>query len=290
MPIELPPGTAAYSDRNPPPRNRQLLKLLLIFVGLIYLVIWGVGAIANQIVWWVPSAVEQQLGRAMVPLFAQQSADSKAQTELNRLLNRLEAHLPKEPHLQRNFQLLYVPDATVNAIALPGDYIVVYQGLLKQVKSENELMMVLGHELGHFAHRDHLRGLGQALLWQMLLGMVTGDPGSLSAIAGAGVANLSTAQFSQQQEQQADAFGLTLLFQTYGHVGGATDFFAAMQQLQINPVDWLASHPSPAKRVQALNSLIKQRRYPLKPVAPLLISLPAARSTHAFATRNVSNF
>ncbi|MGB8699931.1 MAG: M48 family metallopeptidase [Thermosynechococcaceae cyanobacterium] len=269
MPIELPPGTAAYSDRNPPPRNRQWLTLLLLFVAVLYLVVWGVGAIANQIVWWIPPAVEQQLGRVMVPLFAQQSKASPTQTALNRLLDRLETHLPKDLHHQRDFQLLYIPEATVNAIALPGDTIVVYQGLLKQVQSENELMMVLGHELGHFAHRDHLRGLGQALLWQIVLGMMLGDPGSLGAIAGAGVANLSTAQFSQQQEQQADTFGLTLLYQTYGHVGGATDFFVRLQKEKGRSINWLASHPAPEQRVQTLKALIQQQRYPIHPVTPL---------------------
>jgi predicted Zn-dependent protease len=269
MPIELPPGTAAYSDRNPSPRNRQWLTLLFLFAALIGLTIWSVGAIANQIVWWIPPAVEQRLGRVMVPLFAQESKASPTQTELNRLLDRLKTHLPQESHLQRDFQVLYIPNATVNAIALPGDRIVVYQGLLKQVKSENALMMVLGHELGHFAHRDHLRGLGQAILWQILLGTITGDPGSMTAIAGAGAANLSAAQFSQQQEQQADAFGLDLLFQTYGHVGGATDFFAAIQKEQDGGLDWMASHPAPAKRVQTLKALIKERHYAIKPVTPI---------------------
>ena len=46
---------------------------------------------------------------------------------------------------------------------------VIYQGLLAQAESENELMMVLGHELGHFANRDHLRGLGRALLVQIAI-------------------------------------------------------------------------------------------------------------------------
>ncbi|MEP0779976.1 M48 family metalloprotease [Microcoleus sp. ZQ-A2] len=49
-------------------------------------------------------------------------------------------------------------------LALPGDAIVIYADLVQQAKSQNELMMVLGHELGHFAHRDHWRGLGGAYL------------------------------------------------------------------------------------------------------------------------------
>jgi predicted Zn-dependent protease len=280
MPIEIPSGTASYSDRNPPPSNRQLLKLLGIVVALVIFLFWAFGAIANQVIWWIPPSVEQQLGRVMVPIFERQAYSSPTQTDLNQLLDRLETHLSQGQKTQRNYQLLYIPDATVNAMALPGDRIVVYRGLLQQVKSENELMMVLGHELGHFAHRDHLRGLGQALLWQVVLGTVFGDPGSLSAIAGAGAARLSSAQFSQQQELQADEFGLNLLQQTYGHVGGSTDFFVAMGKKNGERLDWLDSHPTSKKRVQALKTLIQQDRLAVKPTVPLsdALSKPSSRS------------
>jgi Zn-dependent protease with chaperone function len=51
--------------------------------------------------------------------------------------------------------------ATVNAVALPGGNIIVFKGLLTELKSENEVAMILAHELGHYAHRDHLHGIGQ---------------------------------------------------------------------------------------------------------------------------------
>jgi predicted Zn-dependent protease len=269
MPIEIPSGTAAYSDRNPPPSNRQLLKLLGIVAALVIFIIWSLSTLANQLVWWIPPDVERQLGRVMVPIFEKQAYPSPTQTELNQLLDRLEARLPKGQNNKANYQLLYIPDATVNAMALPGDRVVVYQGLLQQVKSENELMMVLGHELGHFANRDHLRRLGQALLWQVVLGTVFGDPGSLTALAGAGAAQLSTAQFSQQQELQADDFGLTLLQKTYGHTGGATDFFKSMGKKQGERMDWLDSHPASKKRVQALEKRIKTEQFAVNPTIPL---------------------
>jgi predicted Zn-dependent protease len=40
-------------------------------------------------------------------------------------------------------------DATVNAFALPGGYIFVNTGLLDFVKTEDELAVVLGHEVSH---------------------------------------------------------------------------------------------------------------------------------------------
>lgn len=260
MPIELPPGTAAYSENTPPPSNRQLLTLLaLFFVGIgiaIALAFWLAGAL----VWVIPTRVEQQLGRAIVPIYEAQAEPSATQNTLNQLLDRLEAHLPTEQRAERDYQVLYVPDATVNALAIPGDRIIIYQGLLAEAESENELMMVLGHELGHFANRDHLRGLSRQVLLRLSLSGILGDFGSIGAIATTSISALSNAQFSQQQEQQADRVGLILLNQTYGHAAGATDFFERLSQNR-SGLAILATHPPSQKRVRNLEHLIEQQGY-----------------------------
>jgi predicted Zn-dependent protease len=157
----------------------------------------------------------------------------------------------------------------VNALALPGDAIVLYAGLVERAQSENELMMVLGHELGHFAHRDHLRGLGRGLLVQIAIAYFFGDVGSLQSLAVSGVAALSRSQFSQSQEREADEFGLTLLQKTYGQVAGATDFFARMSQQKGADLAFLSTHPAPGKRVKEIERLIKERNYLVKERSPL---------------------
>ena len=118
---------------------------------------------------------------------------------------------------------------TANAMALPGGNIVVYTGLLDRVASENELAFVLAHELGHYAHRDHLRGMGRALVFAVIAGLLFGpDSGTGSLLAGAlGLTELS---FSRRQETRADAFAVAALHCAYGHVGGSTDFFDRIGQ------------------------------------------------------------
>ncbi|ESA34797.1 peptidase m48 ste24p [Leptolyngbya sp. Heron Island J] len=261
MPIELPPGTAAYSENTPPPSNRQLLTLLALFVMGIGIAIALTFWLAGALVWFIPTSVEQQLGRAMVPIYEAQAQPSATQNTLNQLLDRLEAHLPTEQRTGRDYQVLYVPDATVNALAIPGDRIIIHQGLLAEVVSENELMMVLGHELGHFANRDHLRALSRQVLLQLSLSGIVGDFGSIGAIATTSISALANAQFSQQQEQQADRIGLTLLNQTYGHAAGATDFFDRLSQEERPGLAILATHPPSQKRVRNLERLIKQQGY-----------------------------
>lgn len=265
-------------NRNPPPSNRQLLILLGLFVGFIVGVIWLLNLLLNGLIGLIPPSVERQLGAVVVPVFEQQAKPSSAQETLNQMLARLEVQLPLAQGQKRDYRVLYVPNATVNAIALPGDAIVIYAGLVEQAKSENELMMVLAHELGHFAHRDHLRGLGRTILVQIVFAMFFGDAGALQSAAASGIEGVTRSQFSQSQEREADEYGLTLLQKTYGHVAGATDFFTRMSQQKGADIAFLSTHPAPGQRVKELDRLIKERNYPLKERVPLPKTLyPAIR-------------
>ena len=129
--------------------------------------------------------------------------------------------------------------------------------------------MVLGHELGHFANRDHLRGLSRSVMVRLALAAFLGDAGSVGAIATNSISVLTNAQFSQKQEQQADEIGLTLLDQTYGHVAGAADFFERLSQEENTNLAFLASHPPSKARVQAIERAIAAAGYTKKETAAL---------------------
>ena len=261
-----------YSPSNPknaPPSNRQFLIVIGMFLGAIALVFWLLGLFINGIITAIPPEVEQKLGALILPVYEQQAKPSPQQNTLNQLLDRLENNLPQKQQSLRDYQVLYIPESIVNALALPGDKIVIYQGLIKKVKSENELMMVLGHELGHFAHRDHLRGLGNTLLIKACLSFFLGDLGIFQIPVGNSIEAIANAQYSQSQEKQADAFGLTLLNKTYGHVAGATDFFTKLSKQENKTISFLSSHPTSKKRIQELKHLIKKNNYPSLERSPL---------------------
>jgi Zn-dependent protease with chaperone function len=279
MSIELPPGTADYNeDLTPPTQKRQFFSVLMFFGALILTGLAIANFLLNQLILWIPHDLEKQLGALAVPIFEQLAQPSETQASLNQLLDRLEAELPAKRQADRDYQVLYLPDATVNALAIPGDCIIIYQGLLAQLESENELMMVLGHELGHFAHRDHLRGLGRGIAIQLTLAYLFGDVGILGGAIISGVETFTGVQLSQSQESQADEFALDLLNQVYGHVVGATDFLASLGQERLGQkqgvhIDLLATHPAPQKRVQRLEKLIAKRGYTIGEKSPLLESL-----------------
>jgi len=130
------------------------------------------------------------------------------------------------------------------------------QSLLDQVESENELALVLGHELGHFHHRDHLRGLGRGVLLGVLLTILTG--GDVAGL-GSSVADLTVRSFGREQESQADEFGLRLVYAEYGHTAEAYRLFERWEQDQA-PSDavsaYLSTHPMPGNRVRAMQDFV----------------------------------
>lgn len=232
------------SDRNPPPSNRQLLILLAIVLGFIALLFFSLSSLLDWAISQIPISLEQKLGELIVPLYQEQAKNSPEQDSLNRLLDSLEYHLDNQSGQKRDYKILYITQSTVNAYAVPGDTIILFEGLIKAVQSENELMMILGHELGHFHHRDHLRSLGKSLVIKIVIASIFGDTGTLASSAGIAIETISNSRYSQSQEYQADQFGLMLLNKTYGHVAGATDFFNRLSQKETVNWDFLATHPA----------------------------------------------
>lgn len=167
-------------------------------------------------------------------------------TKTQALVERLAIHYPES---QYQFHVEIDESDIANAMALPGGLIIVTKGLLDQVESENELAFVIGHELGHFRNRDHLRALGRGVVMAMFFAVVTG-----SDVGGIGVkaADVTLRGFSRKQETKADEFGLSVVNAEYGHVNESWRLF---QRWSISDnsfadiVAYLSTHPESGARV-----------------------------------------
>ncbi len=188
---------------------------------------------------------------------AHQDADEDLRLkQVQSLLERLATGWENNPYA---FRVSVLDQSTPNAFALPGGRIVVTSGLLESVSSESELAFVLGHEIGHFKQRDHLRGLGGGLAIGMTLSVLNlaGAGGAIDLLSGA--TGIAGRHFDRNQESGADQIGLELVWREYGHVSGATKFFDHLPQpsgkLEKQFQSYLSTHPVDANRIEALNTM-----------------------------------
>ena len=133
------------------------------------------------------------------------------------------------------------------------------EGLLQQVESQNELAFVLGHELGHFRNRDHLRALGRGIALSLFFTVTSG-----SDVSGLGikVSDLALRGFSRKQELAADSFGLDVVNAQYGHVSEAWRLFERWDTEDGTLLDiatYTSTHPQPDDRIGKLEQLALER-------------------------------
>jgi Zn-dependent protease with chaperone function len=191
-------------------------------VSLVLVGVWGLPALSDRIAPLIPLSAEQRLGAAMDQQVramldpgrsgqAFECAEQSGRASLDRLIGKLEtaAGLPIP------LKAAAVRKADANAIALPGGHIYVFEGLIKQSRSPDELAGVIAHEIGHVAHRDGTRSLLQAAGLSFLFGMLLGDftGGGLVVIAARTVVQSA---YSRDVETAADRYSVGLMTKAKG--------------------------------------------------------------------------
>ncbi|HEY5998399.1 MAG TPA: M48 family metallopeptidase [bacterium] len=235
--------------------------LTLLVVGLFLVLGWAADRLVGRL---SPQGEKRLADMLRVPGYP--GGKSKGAEDLQQVLDRLSRRQPAAYPLQ----VTVACSEQVNALALPGGTIVVFSGLLSRMRSENELAMVLGHEIGHFAARDHLKGLGRTLVFlaltTALFGGGDGVPSFLQHVVG-----VTSYRFSRAQEEAADQAGARLVNEEYGHAGGIVDFFRSLEAEghQSEAGAWFSTHPAHHKRIEELEGLIAREAWQVREVKPL---------------------
>ena len=266
--MKLTPRSPDPSVNSPTQSTVKDVGLILFgaAMGLILL-----GTLAVTVAEWVIERIEPS---TEVELFApllddllevliEEGRDRDAEALIQPLFARIVDAAPEMPH---TFTLRVSCSEVPNAFAVPGGAIVVTAGLLRHLETEEQLAFVLGHELGHFVNRDHLRGLGRALGLGSVMGLLFSgaglDPTLALELVNEGIASA----YSRRQELEADAIGL----ETIRRVDPATEH-AAVEALELldeleeptdlEVVNFLRSHPLGAQRIQALGARLTHRAH-----------------------------
>ena len=146
----------------------------------------------------------------------------------------------------------------INAFCMPGGKIAFYYGILTKLSlSDDEVAMVMGHEMAH-ALREHARERmaktmatrGAIEIGSAILGL--GGGGRYLADMGG---QLLTLQFSRSDESEADLVGMELAARAgYDPRSGVTLWQKMAAANKGAPPQWLSTHPAGATRIRDIES------------------------------------
>jgi predicted Zn-dependent protease len=164
----------------------------------------------------------------------------------------------------QTYRITILNSPNVNAFALPGGYLYVTRGLLALANDSAELAAVISHEMGHVTANhgvERQRKEAEEVLASRVVSDVLGDsPATQAAL----IRNkLQLAQFSRNQELEADAIGIRSSARAGFDAYAAARFLQSMQAYSSlrsvsgasDPsLDFLASHPSTPQRIALAES------------------------------------
>ena len=151
----------------------------------------------------------------------------------------------------------------VNAFCMPGGKIAFYHGILKKLNlSDDEVAMVMGHEVAH-ALREHARErMGKSMatntlskiggaLASVYLGV---DPRLTDAVAMQG-ANLINLKFGREDESEADLVGMELAARAGYNPRAGVSLWQKMSAANKGaPPQWMSTHPSGKTRIKDIEA------------------------------------
>jgi predicted Zn-dependent protease len=152
----------------------------------------------------------------------------------------------------------------VNAVSLPGGFIYVTEGLLRFVRSDDELAFVVAHEVGHVAARHHVTIIERHFWLAIIARLLTGGDPSSGQIADM-VRFFLTRGFSRELEFEADRLGVLYAHRaTYDAAAG----LVFMQRLRAaegrDPSQFevlFRTHPGLADRMLRVREQLRQLGY-----------------------------
>ncbi len=195
------------------------------------------------------------------------STDREKREMVERVGRRIAAVAERDmPGLDWEFVLF--EDDAVNAFALPGGKVGVYTGLFRVARTEDELAVVMGHEVAHVTARHGNERMSQYLLvsaggiaLDTALRRQEEETRQMAMMAyGAGATIGYILPFSRSAESEADEIGLYYSARAGYDPREAPRFWERMAELSQggSPPEWLSTHPSHGTRVTDLERIMPQ--------------------------------
>ncbi len=241
------------------------LKLVFGSIAVLGLVIYSYifhisPYIGEQAVKLVPLSVETKVGEVMYNNMSYIIDKDDAKSDL--LLEFFDACGFQSDY---NIRIDYSKNNMVNAFAVPGGQIVVFEGLIRQTECWDELAALMGHELAHVNERHSFKQLARSITGYLLLSVLTGDVAGVSSVILENASAINDMANSRKHEKEADMVGLEYLKQSKIRPQAMIDLFKRLMEESGeeeiteeigSSLEYLSTHPLTTNRMDYIRDWI----------------------------------
>lgn len=175
-------------------------------------------------------------------------------------------HFFKQLNVKSDYpvRITVVKSEVVNAFALPGGGIVVYDGILKDMKSPDQLAALLAHEYSHVQMKHATRNLFRSMAGYIFISVLFSDVNGIASVIVENAHQLRNLSYSRELETEADNNGLQILKQNQISSSGMVALFEQLKKenhMEVNEL--ISTHPDLDNRIKNANAFMKANPYPL---------------------------
>ncbi|MBF4507052.1 M48 family metalloprotease [Flavobacterium sp. JLP] len=210
-------------------------------------------------------------------------------------LNRVFGKHTSSEGVTLNYKVYLVKD--INAFASADGSVRVFAGLM-DIMDDNELLAVIGHEIGHVINHDTRDAIKAAYKKEALLDAASSQSGKIETITKSQLGKLGSAMIdskhSRKQESEADTFSYDFM-KKYGYdVNAVESAFRILQNLSEGAessflTKMMSSHPDSGKRADdAKKRAVKDGLYKAYVQQKIVNTVPAKASAKTTAKKTTT--
>ena len=243
----------------------KFFAILSLFLG-IWLVLAQVDWVTHLELKKAGETIEEELGDLVWDML-RSSSDEITTDSIIQAVDSILARICEANRISTgDIKLHLLEDTQVNAVTLPDRHLVIFSGLIRECRSEDELAGVIGHELAHMELDHVMKKLISEFGLTALISLVTGGRGG--EIAGEIIHVLSSSAYGRSLESDADMKAVEYLIEAEIDPAPFADFMYRIADLSDMPVEltWIASHPDPKERAEEIANKILGEEIATRPV------------------------
>ncbi len=221
---------------------------LIVFMVCVGAFLWKVHSFVPAL---LPDSYVNAMGDSTLDIIHAGFGPACVNPEAEAVLDKMVKRVKGDEQFDYPLHVEVVNSEVVNALAAPGARVVIFDGLIKQATSAEEVAGVLGHEIGHVLKKHSLVRLSQTMGLDLMVALLGGSNlGSVSQ-------HLILMSYSREAETEADEVAIALLQNAGISTAGTADFFDRLSKRssvsEENDLDiplFLSTHPASNARAQ----------------------------------------